>query len=61
MINSTKILIVNKSDIILFSYSTNGFWINFSFLPQVTNFVNNKLDLNGHERFQARLLFSYEL
>ncbi|OFX36951.1 MAG: hypothetical protein A2X08_16830 [Bacteroidetes bacterium GWA2_32_17] len=44
-----------------FSYSTNGFWINFSFLPQVTNFVNNKLDLNGHEKFQARLLFSYEL
>jgi len=49
------------TDIILFSYSTNGFWINFSFLPQVTNFVNNKLDLNGHEKFQARLLFSYEL
>lgn len=43
-----------------FSYSTNGFWINFSFLPQVTNFVNNKLDLNENERYQARLLFSYE-
>lgn len=44
-----------------FSLSSNGFWINFSVLPQVTNFVNNKLDLIGHEKFQARLLFSYEL
>ncbi len=43
-----------------FSYSTKGFWINFSILPQVTDFILNKQDLTDHERIQGRLIFAYE-
>lgn len=44
-----------------FSYFSKGFWINFSILPQVTDFKINKPDLNSHERIQGRLIFAYEL
>jgi hypothetical protein len=43
-----------------FSYSTNGFWINLTCMPQITNLKGGKLELNDHERLQTRLIFSYE-
>ena len=43
-----------------FSYFTKGFWVNFSILPQVTDFTMNKPDLEDHERIQGRLIFAYE-
>ena len=43
-----------------FSYSTNGFWINLTCMPQITNLKGGGLELNDHERLQTRLIFSYE-
>lgn len=43
-----------------FSYSTNGFWINLTCMPQITNFKGGGLELMEHERLQTRLIFSYE-
>ncbi len=42
------------------SYSTSGFWINLTCLPQLANFKGGGLELNDHERLQTRLIFSYE-
>ena len=42
------------------SYSTSGFWINLTCMPQITNFKGGGLELNDHERLQTRLIFSYE-
>ncbi len=42
------------------SYSTNGFWINLTCMPQITNLKGGGLELNDHERLQTRLIFSYE-
>ena len=42
------------------SYSTNGFWINLTCMPQITNFKGGGLELNDYERLQTRLIFSYE-
>lgn len=42
-----------------FSYSTNGFWINLSCMPQITNLKGGGLELTGNERLQTRLIFSY--
>jgi hypothetical protein len=42
------------------SYFTNGFWLNFSVLPQITDFTMNKMDLESHEQIQGRLIFAYE-
>ena len=43
-----------------FSYSTNGFWLNLTFMPQITNLKGGGLELTDHERLQSRLIFSYE-
>jgi hypothetical protein len=42
-----------------FSYSANGFWINFTCMPQITNFKSDRLELTEQERLQTRLVFSY--
>jgi hypothetical protein len=42
------------------SYSTNGFWINLTCMPQIANLKGGGLELNDHERLQTRLIFSYE-
>lgn len=41
------------------SYSTNGFWINLTCMPQISNFKGGGLELTNHERLQTRLIFSY--
>jgi hypothetical protein len=42
-----------------FSYSTNSFWINLTFMPQIADLKGGGLELNDHERLQTRLIFSY--
>lgn len=44
-----------------FSYSISGFWINLTFMPQITNFKTGDLELIKNEKFQTRLIFSYVL
>jgi hypothetical protein len=43
------------------SYNFEGFWINLTCLPQLTNFSTGKLELTKNEKFQTRLVFSYVL
>jgi hypothetical protein len=43
-----------------FSYSTNGFWVNFTLMPQITNLKVGNRELIDHDGLQTRLLFSYE-
>ena len=42
------------------SYTSKGFWINLTCMPQITNLKGNGPDLIEHERVQTRLVFSYE-
>jgi len=47
-----------------FSYHEDRFWLNFTCLPQIAaikheNASENGLNLNNHEKFQTRLIFSY--
>ena len=42
-----------------FSYTTNGFWVNLTCMPQIANLKGGGLELNDHERLQTRLIFSY--
>ncbi len=44
-----------------FSYYTEGFWLNFTLMPQLSNFKGGGLELTEHEKLQARLLFSFPL
>jgi hypothetical protein len=41
------------------SYNTNGFWLNLTIMPQITNLKSNGLELNEHEKIQTRLVFSF--
>ena len=41
------------------SYNIEGFWLNLSCLPQITDLNTGKLDLNHNEKVQTRLIFSY--
>ena len=41
------------------SYSTNGFWVNLTVMPQIANLKGGGLELNEHEKLQTRLIFSY--
>ena len=41
------------------SYSSNGFWVNLSVMPQITDFKNGGLNLNDYEKLQTRLAFSF--
>lgn len=43
------------------SYNAEGFWINLSFVPQITDFKSGALDLNHNQKYLTRLLFSYAL
>lgn len=46
------------------SYATESWWATFTLLPQVTSFkggTNGNLVLDEHEKFEARLLFSFHL
>lgn len=43
------------------SYYTDGFWVNLSFLPQITDLKSGKLDYTENEKFRTRLLFSFAL
>lgn len=42
-----------------FSYNMEGFWINFTCLPQITNLKQGKQELTSYEKLQNRLTFSY--
>ena len=42
------------------SYSTSGFWINLTCLPQISNLKDVGLELKDKERLQTRLIFSYD-
>lgn len=42
------------------SYSTNGFWVILTCMPQIANLKGSGLELQNHERLQTRLIFSYE-
>jgi|GEM_PF-187170 len=42
-----------------FSWNTEGFWLNFSFMPQLTNLIDFNPELSHNEKFQSRLIFSY--
>jgi len=43
------------------SFNQGAYWINYTILPQITNLKGFKRELNNHEKFQTRLIFSYEL
>ena len=43
------------------SYNAEGFWINVSFVPQITDLRSGALDLNYNQKYLTRLLFSYAL
>jgi len=42
------------------SYSGQGFWINFSLMPQLTDLKAGKRNITDEDGLQARLIFSYE-
>jgi len=47
-----------------FAYSTEGWWAVLSFMPQVTGSsadLDTKIDVVEHEKFEARLLLSFDL
>ena len=41
------------------SYSGDGFWINFTLMPQLTNLKGGGRSIAGDDGLQARLIFSY--
>lgn len=41
------------------SYSFNGFWLNLTVMPQITDFTIGTRELSSHEKLQARVIFSY--
>ena len=41
------------------SYNMNGYWLNLTFMPQITNLKGSGLELSSHEKLQSRLIFSY--
>jgi hypothetical protein len=43
------------------SYYFEGFWLNLSCLPQITNFKTGNQELTDNEKIQTRLIFSYVL
>ncbi|MDD4967954.1 MAG: hypothetical protein PHT07_00845 [Paludibacter sp.] len=43
------------------SYYTEGFWVNLSVLPQITDLKSGKLDYTENEKLRTRLLFSFAL
>jgi hypothetical protein len=43
------------------SYYTDGFWLNVTLMPQISNLKGGGLELNEHEKLQVRILFSFAL
>jgi hypothetical protein len=43
------------------SYYTNGFWLNFTIMPQIANLKGGGQELTEHEKLQVRLAFSFAL
>lgn len=43
------------------SYYSNGFWVNLTLMPQISNLKGGGLELTEHEKLQARLVFSFAL
>lgn len=43
-----------------FAYKSENWWLSLTVLPQVTNLMGGGLELEEHEKMNARLLFSYE-
>ncbi len=43
-----------------FSYTVEGFWVNLTFMPQITDFKTGNQELTDNEKIQTRLAFSYE-
>lgn len=41
------------------SYNFEGFWLNFTLFPQITNFKSGTPELVKNEKIQTRLIFSY--
>lgn len=41
------------------SYSGDGFWINFTLMPQLTDLKGGGRTISGNDGLQARLIFSY--
>lgn len=41
------------------SYNIDGFWVNLSCMPQVTNLKTGNLEFHDSQKLQTRLLFSY--
>lgn len=42
-----------------FSYYTDGFWLNFTLMPQIADLKGGELELTEHEKLQIRLVFSF--
>jgi hypothetical protein len=43
------------------SYYTDGFWLNFTIMPQIADLKGGGLELTEHEKLQIRLAFSFAL
>jgi len=43
------------------SYATEGFGVNLSCLPQITNLKTGNLEFHDNQKLQTRLIFTYEL
>ncbi len=41
------------------SYNFEGFWVNLTFMPQLTNLKTGNLEFHDSQKLQNRLLFSY--
>lgn len=41
------------------SYNIEGFWVNLSCMPQITNFKTRNLEFHDNQKLQTRLIFSY--
>ncbi|MEO5675528.1 MAG: hypothetical protein ABIQ74_12875 [Chitinophagales bacterium] len=42
-----------------FSYKQNDWWVSIGIQPQITDFKSSGLDLEDHEKLNARMLFAY--
>jgi len=43
------------------SYNHEGFWMNLTILPQISNLKSSKRELTENEKLQTRLIFAYVL
>jgi len=41
------------------SYNIEGFWVNLSCIPQITNLKTGNLEFHDNQKLQTRLIFSY--